>query len=98
MATDSAVRSVTNTLTGTTADTVTISQLWPAIEVTNHDATTALYVRQDGTTAVAEADGTTTIMPSQSKVLASQVTNTAPTVHTISIVGNSNKYTIEGVA
>lgn len=96
MATDSAIRSVTNTLSGTTADTITLTQAWPAIEVTNQDASIWIYLRQDGTTAVSEADNTTPIPPGSSKVLDSSVTSLNTIV--ISIVGNGNKYTIEGVS
>ena len=74
MATDSAVRSVTNTLSGTTADTVTLTQAWPSIDVTNQDATDIIYFRQDGITAVAAADGATVLLPGQSKVAAASVT------------------------
>lgn len=101
MATDSAVRSVTNTLTTTVADTVTLLQAWPAVEVTNHDASDLLYIRQDGTTAVAGADGTTVILPASSKVVKSTInvnTSTGASTTVISIVGDGGVYTIEGVA
>lgn len=95
MATDSHARSVTNTLTGTTADTVMLLQPWPAIEVTNHDATDKLYVRLDGTTAVAEANGTTPILPGTSKIIAASLNAVNQIV--VSIVGDGGVYTIEGV-
>lgn len=95
MATDYAIRSVTNTLTSTTADTVTLNQPYDAIEVTNHDSTTTLYVRWDGAMAVSEADNTTPVLPASSKVIRVGV-NAAGTV-VVSVVGNGNKYTIEGV-
>lgn len=96
MATDSAVRSVTNALTTTVADTITLLQLWPAIEVTNHDDTEFLYIRQDGTTAVGSADNTTPIAPGTSKILSSSPNSAGQ--HVISIVGSGNTYTIEGVS
>lgn len=95
MATDSNVRSVTNTLSGTTADTITLTQAWPAIEITNYDAAQPLYFRQDGTVAVADADGVGVILPSQSKVVRSAVNSAGQSV--ISLVGSGNKYTVEGV-
>lgn len=95
MATDSAVRSVTNTLTTTVADTITLTQAWRAIEVTNHDASDLLYLRQDGTTAVASADGTSVVLPASSKVLAASVNGSGQIV--VSIVGDGGTYTIEGV-
>lgn len=95
MATDSAVRSVSNTLTTTVADTVTLLQGWPAIEVTNSDDTNILWVRQDGTTAVALADNATPIAPSSSKVISASVNGSGQIV--VSVVGSGGAYTIEGV-
>lgn len=95
MATDSAVRSVTNTLTTTVADTITLLQAWPAIDVTNHDDTNDLWVRQDGVTAVASADNCTLIPAGQSKVIAASVNEDSQVV--ISVVGSGGAYTIEGV-
>lgn len=96
MATDGDPRSVTNTLSGTTADTVTLEQAWPAIEVTNHHATELIYLRQDGTTAAAGADGATVVLPASTKVVKSTINSAGQSV--VSIVGNGNVYTIEGVA
>lgn len=95
MATDSAARSVTNTLTTTTADAITLTQPWAGISVTNHDATNALYFRQDGTTAVGEANDTTVVLPGQTVVASANVTSSKTVV--VSVVGNGNKYTVEGV-
>jgi hypothetical protein len=94
MASYSHARSVTETLTGTTADTVTLSQLWPSIQVTNHGST-AIYLRMDGTTAVAGADGAVVVLPNSTRTI-----RATPTVGTstaiISLVGDGNQYTIEG--
>lgn len=95
MATDSASRSVTNTLSTTTADTVTLTQGWPLVAVTNHDATDFVYFRQDGTTAVAAADNCTVVPPART-VYRSAVLTSAGTI-VISIVGDGGTYTIEGV-
>lgn len=95
MATDSAIRSVTNTLTTTVADTVTLTQPWPAIEVTNYDTTNTLWVRQDGTTAVASADNNTPIAAGTSKILSASITSSG--THVVSVVGSGGSYTIEGV-
>lgn len=98
MASDSVVRSCTNTLSTTVADAITLTQPWPAIDVTNHDSTNNLYVRQDGITAVGSADGTSVLEPGQSKVLAPMLYCTGATVpHLISVVGSGNVYTVEGV-
>lgn len=101
MATDSAVRSVTNTLSTTVADAVTLTQAWPAVEVTNHDATNNLYFRMDGVTAVGSADGTTVVLPGSSKVARSGLNineTTGVTSTLVSVVGSGNVYTVEGVA
>ena len=95
MASDSAVRSITLTLTTTVADTITLLQAWPAIDITNHDDTNDIWVRQDGTTAVASADNATLIPAGQSKVIAASVNEDGQTV--ISVVGSGGSYTIEGV-
>lgn len=91
MATDSAVQSVTNTLTSTTADTITLTQKWDYIEITNWDTSVTMYFRQDGTTAVADADNTIPVFPLQSVRV--KFGN-----GTISVVGNANKYTVAGLA
>lgn len=100
MASYSAQRSTTQTLSGTTEDVVTITQIWPALDVTNHSSTNKLYFRQDGQTAVAAADNTTVVMPLQSKVVAAEAFDTSgdgkPDGHRINIVGTGNAYTIEG--
>lgn len=95
MATDSASRSVTNTLTTTVADTVTITQGWQNLDVFNYDATNYLYVRQDGQTAVAEADNTSPVRPSSMRTIPASVNSAGQIV--VSIVGSGGKYTIEGV-
>lgn len=100
MATDSALKSMTNTLSGTTADRLTFTQLWPAIEVTNYDATNYLYVVCDGSatpTAVSEANDAEPVAPLSSKVL--RVSPAAPNFTTvvISIVGSGGKYAADGV-
>lgn len=95
MATDSAVRSVSNTLTTTVADTITLTQAWPAIEVTNADTTNDVWVRQDGTTAVALADNCTKVPAGTSKTIRASVTGSGTVV--ISIVGSGGAYSIEGV-
>jgi hypothetical protein len=95
MATDSAVRSVTNTLTTTLADTVTITQAWPSVDITNHSSSAILYFRVDGSTAVAAADNNGVILSGQSKVVALPINSSGQGV--VSVIGSGNIYTIEGV-
>lgn len=98
MATKTPTRAVTAQLSGTTADTVNFQQRWPAFEITNHDTDSEaapLYYRMDGTTAVSGADGCGVVLPGRSKVVAAAVN--ADNLTSISIVGDGNTYTIEGV-
>lgn len=99
MATDSALKSVTNTLSTTVADRITLTQLWPAVEVTNHDVADFCYVLCDGTatpTAVAQANNTTVVPPGTTKLI--RVSPAAPDYTTIvlSIVGDGGIYSVEG--
>lgn len=84
-----------NTLSGTTADTVTVTPTrngcW--VEVFNRDTTEPLYVRADGTTAVAAADGTVYI-PAEGSFPWKLSGRTAVA---ISIVGNGNAYSVHAV-
>ena len=96
MASETISRSADNTLSGTTADTITFNQRWPAVEIHNHGST-ALYVRMDGTAAVAEANGTTVVPAGATKILKSTVSGSDATGTVVSIVGDGNQYSIEGV-
>lgn len=92
---------MTNTLSGTTADTCTLEQAWPAVAVTNHDAADVVYFRQDGTAAAAAADGATVVLPGQTVVAKSVINrseSTGASSSVVSIVGDGGTYTIEGVA
>lgn len=97
MATETGNGPFTNTLTGTTADTINLTNPWPKVEVTNHDATDLLYFRQDGTTAVAAADGCEVVLPGQKLVVKSQLSyrNGACRVE-LSVVGDGGLYTVSG--
>lgn len=89
MAAQTAIRTQHATLSGTTADSVTLSHTSGSeLTVTNHDATTTLYFRQDGTTAVAAADETYHVLPLQTKTVPFQG-------GVISVVGNGNVYSVE---
>lgn len=89
MASHTATRSVHKTLSGTTADTVAITAAYPALEVCNRDATVALYVARDGTTAVSAADNTDYVAPGGSLLI--------PHTSSLSVVGNGNAYSVSGV-
>lgn len=85
--------SVHNTLTSTTADTITITctsePFW--VEVFNRSTTQALWVEVTDT-AVAAADGTVYV-PTSSSV----AWRMGPGVTVVSVVGNENDYSVHAV-
>lgn len=89
MATESSAKSVHNTLSGTTADAITITG-YETVDIINRSASTALYFRSDGTTAVGAANGTDYVAPG------GFVRHNADG-REISIVGNGNDYSVVGV-
>ena len=97
MATDSHAKSVHNTLTSTTADTVAITG-FDVVDVINRHTTEALWVRYEGddspTTAVAADDGTDYVAPSGFLRIDAGGTEGGK----ISIVGNANPYSVVGVS
>lgn len=95
MASHSVTRAKTATLSGTTADTITLTQGWPAVAITNHDVSDVVYFRMDGTTAVAAADNATPVLAGSSVIR--MATINASNQITVSIVGDGGTYTVEGV-
>lgn len=94
MATDTDAKSVHNTLSGTTADTVTITG-YDVVDIINRDSSNPLYVRYEGdaspTTAVAAANGTDYVAPGGFLRVDAGGGG-------ISIVGNGNAYSVVGVS
>lgn len=85
---------VHKTLSGTTADTGTITVTRDTvIEIVNRHASNAMYVRSDGTAAVGEADGTVYIGPGDAVAWKQ---NRGAQV-TYSIVGTDNPYSVHAV-
>lgn len=95
MATDSAIKSVSNTFTATTADTITLTQAWPAVEITNADGVNDMWARMDGTTAVALADNNIKIPAGTTKIIGVSMNSAGQ--HVVSVVGSGGAYTVEGV-
>lgn len=91
MATHTAVKSVHKTLSSTTADTVNLNNEWTILEVINRSGTASVYVRADGTTAVAAADNTDIVLPGEAVLI-----NRIPAAG-ISVVGDGNAYSVIGV-
>lgn len=90
MATESSAFSVHNTLSGTTADAMTITG-YETVDIVNWSDTTKLWFRSDGTTAVADANGTDVVAPG------GFVRHNADG-RAISIVGDGNAYSVVGVS
>lgn len=100
MATDSTgTKSVTNTLTGTTADTIRLQQPFGKVEIYNHSETVNLFARFDGTAAVADANECEIIAPGEAKTFKVLVgPTTASGCNPVSVVGNGQVYTVTGMA
>jgi hypothetical protein len=81
-------KSVHKTLTGTTADAVTITGN-DAVDVCNWSTSERLYFRSDGQVAVAKANGTECVGPG------GYVRHDADN-RTISLVGDGNDYSVVG--
>lgn len=97
MAAKTPARSVHATLSTTVADSVT----WTAgtgyqgpyntVIIENRDASNVLYVRFDGTTAVAAADNTYVVPASAFRIFSFPGGNSS-----LSVVGSGNAYSVEG--
>ena len=105
MATISDTRAVSASLSTTTVDNVRFFQPWDFIEVTNHDASTTLYVSDDGATdPTAAGEGFDAVLPGDTKTLRARLLTTvtpdgsAVICHEIRLIGNGNAYTVAGVA
>lgn len=104
MATDNVVKSAFNTLSGSTADTVNLTQWWDRIEISN-TGTTAMYATFNGTTPTVAADGTEIIEAGTTKIFSAGIQNGAGVVgsttapcHVVKVVGSSNTYGVIGVS
>lgn len=102
MATDTTgVNSVTNTLTGTTADTIRLGGVFRAVEVTNESESVGLEVTFDGVTPVADANNVFYVAPGESKVFENVLVGPSAFAslgcNPVIVVGNGNKYRVAGV-
>ena len=103
MATDSVIKSASNTLSTTTVDTVNLKQWWDQIEVSNQ-GTSTLTVTLDGTTPTALMDNAEVVEPNVSKVFPAirqgngVAGDTSLFCHIVKIIGNGNAYSVVGVA
>ena len=83
------------TLSGTTEDTVTLGNRVAAVEVTNFDATTALYFAFNRDTALTAGDDDSFVVPVSSSKLVPCPSVAGLVVH---LVGLDNAYAVEGHA
>lgn len=103
MATDSILKSASNTLSTTTVDTINLKQWWDQIEVSNQ-GTSTLTVTLDGTTPTALMDNAEVVEAGAVKLfravrqgngIAGDATYFC---HIVKIIGNGNAYSVVGVA
>jgi hypothetical protein len=103
MATDSVIKSASNTLSTTTVDTINLKQWWDQIEVSNQ-GTSTLTVTLDGTTPTALMDNAEVVEAGAVKLfravrqgngIAGDATYFC---HIVKIIGNGNAYSVVGVA
>ena len=103
MATDSVIKSVSNTLSTTDVDTINLKQWWDKIEISNQ-GTTALTVTLDGTTPTALMDNAEIVEAGVSKVFPAVrqgngiAGDTTYFCHIVKIIGNGNAYSVVGIA
>ena len=103
MATDTVTKSVSNTLSTTTVDTINLKQWWDQIEISNQ-GTTTLTVTLDGTTPTALMDNAEVVEPNVSKVVPAirqgngVAGDTTYFCHIVKIIGNGNAYSVVGIA
>lgn len=103
MATDSVIKSASNTLSTTTVDTINLKQWWDKIEISNQ-GTTALTVTLDGTTPTALMDNAEIVEAGVSKVFPAVrqgngiAGDTTYFCHIVKIIGNGNAYSVVGIA
>ncbi len=99
MASDTVTHAVTNTLSGTTADTITLTGVQEYLEVINHHATVPLYFTlqwdEEATsgpvpTAVTAADEAYCVLPGTAKPIPVRSNQAV-----LSVVGVGNTYTIQ---
>ena len=103
MATDSVIKSASNTLSGTTVDTVNLKQWWDKIEISNQ-GTTTLTVTLDGSVPTALVDNAEIVEAGAVKLFpavrqGNGVAGSASLFcHIVKVIGNSNPYSVIGVA
>lgn len=91
MASYSDSRSVHKTLSGTTADVVTISFKWDNLVVSNRTGAGYLWVKEGANTALAAEDNGTQFVPPGEELVIDR-----PGDGVVTVVGNGNGYSVYG--
>jgi hypothetical protein len=104
MATYDALKAEHQTLSGTTADEVKLTQFWDRIEVINKSSSVALYFSQTDATPTSAEENTEYVAPSSSIVVPAVIQgggvagSTVTPPHIVYVVGNGNAYGVVGIA
>jgi hypothetical protein len=98
MASYSVATAKSATLTGTTADTVTLTQRWPFVEVMNRGANNITFVVDPNAAApTALQDNGYVVAPGQTLTVPVNLFNASGQT-VIQLVANGDAYTVTGVA
>jgi hypothetical protein len=103
MATYDALKSEHQTLSGTTADEVKLTQFWPYIEIANRSSSVGLYISQTDSTPTSGEENTDYVAPNSSILVRSRIQGGAipgdanNPCHRVYVVGSSNPYSVTGV-
>lgn len=104
MATYDAPKSEHQTLSGTTMDTVKLTQWHDRIEVSNKSTTTALYFSQTDGSVTSEKQDSEYVAPGASVIVialnqpSGVPGNTTTPCHIVYVVGDGNAYGVVGLA
>lgn len=101
MASYSAAQAKHATLTSTTADAISLTGTYVAVEIVNHDASTLLYAKVDRaapTAPTSGADDTEVIRPGERlRLCLVPRFGDDPLAPFVGVVGNGNAYSVIGV-
>ena len=80
----------------TTAAWVTLDQAWPALEITNHDDTAAIWYSFAGDAAAEDSD-CGVVLPGRAKVIAAPMSEAGKNPVSIVAASGTPTVTVEGV-
>jgi len=99
MAALSAAESIGNTMSGTTADTLKITNGWPWVEIVNYAGVDNIWVTRDGSTPAANGSGSILVRPGEVVVVSNPQTFVSPDgVLTLKATGSGgNSWVARGI-